>query len=799
MPKILSFHNELVKYPLYKKLKDNWDAQDRFVKSTIIITILLIIATPAIVGAYLSLTQSASNANKKIWLGINNGFANVDRPLSWIQEDVENMKNETGDYPAVYVLWANFESNNPNIEVLNYLDSKGITPMISLMPRGRDGTEDRRDGRFILSESSITDIVESGKVKFDSGTPATITKIYISKESSGTENPSQTLAPSWVDGHKIEIFGSKPDGTVDYGNTDSFKFEIITKTETANSWILSVSPIKTTTFTGEFKFNEPVFITPSNYFIKNYGNAQIARGSMDNKFREYAQIAAQFNKPIVLRYAQEMNADYYTWSDARKAGKNGKYDRYRFHDFGNREGDFIASWRHIYDFIKPIAPNMLFFWNPHNTDVDKYNAYFPSDRYVDYVGFDAYSGSSSSSKVIAHNQLSNSSANALSKLRSISDKPIIIGETGINSTHSTGVSGNFPEYRRNWLRDGYTHLANEAKVKGILYFDVNMADSSSTGQVANNWRLSADPEIASTYRNLLLNPRFQAKFKSNNDQTPTDPIGFHDATSCEVSSGWTCDADDFTMGLDVEFYADSAKDSGGTYLGKVTASSVREQAVGGQCGGNVNHGFTFTTPETLKDGRSHKVFAYAKDDSRNSSTLLSSSPRNITCGGTGGQEKITVNLTAIEDTYVSSASKTQSYGRSIYLKADATPVQRTFIKFNTSSYAQRTIDKVILELTVSNAQEADSGLVKGIDFRVVPNTWSENTLNYNTPLVLGEVLSTFNGSKTQGQKVSVDLTNYVKTHMGVVSFAIVNRGGNSIFFNSKEVSANKPILKVTYR
>ncbi len=815
MAKILSFDSgQFVKYPLFNRFKDWWDIQDKFIKLTLVTIVLLAISTPVIVTTYLTLRQEASNANKKIFLGINNGKADVGKDLGWIQADLESIKNSTGAYPAVYVLWANFESNPPKIEVLNYLDSKGITPMLALMPRGRDGTENRRDGRFILSESSTSDVVDLGKIKFDSLDPATITKIYVSKESSiVSEDPSVNLEPSWVVGEKIEVFGTNPKGKVDYDSGNNFQFEITGKTDTPTNWILSVKPLKTTPFKDQFKFNEPVFITPSTYFIKNYGNAKIANGSMDGKFREIAQVAAQFNKTIVLRYAQEMNADYYTWTDEHKSAKDEKYERYKFHDFGNKKGDFIDSWRHIYDLIKPIAPNMLFFWNPHNTATAKYVDYFPKDKYVDFVGIDVYSGS----KRQDYKSLEEASRNALQELRSISDKPIIIGETGINSTHSSGVSGNFANYRKNWLRDGYYFLANEPKVKGVLYFNVNMGDTIYGGQKENNWLLSDPtdpgfPEIASTYRTLLLDPRFQGKLRSgggDDSEPPTvtitpfptsdaDPKGYHDYSSCVISSGWSCDLDGYQQALNMEFYADNPKGSGGILLGNANANLVREQAVGGQCGGNSSHGFNFATPATLSDGRPHKIYAYATNIGDGKTILLKGSPKTITCGA-GGTSIYTSNVLPLNDSYTASNQPSQNYGRGIYLKADASPLSVTYLKFDTSGYKDKTIKSVFLELTVSKLEDADSALAKGLDARAISNSWTDIKITHNNHPIYGNIIQTHKGTVRNGDKVKLDITDYIKSNLGVVSLALVNRGSDGVIFNSMESTGAKPKLIITYQ
>src|SRR3989338_5126811 len=49
-----------------------------------------------------------------------------------------------------------------------------------------------------------------------------------------------------------------------------------------------------------------------------------------------------------------------------------------------------------------------------------------------------------------------------------------------------------------------------------------------------------------------------------------------------------------------------------------------------------NHGFTISTPKSLKDGNSHTIYAYGidSDPSHSMNANLAYSPKTLTCGGT---------------------------------------------------------------------------------------------------------------------------------------------------------------------
>ena len=206
-----------------------------------------------------------------------------------------------------------------------------------------------------------------------------------------------------------------------------------------------------------------------------------------------------------------------------------------------------------------------------------------------------------------------------------STKPIIVGETGIDLR--------FPNPKRSdWLTNGYNSIYSKfPDVAAIIYFNFGNWELNSNGDLPEN-------EIASAYVNLASQPKFQGRFPpyaSSAPPTPApavnNPSGYHDGSDCSISRGWTCDADNYNQPLDVHFYADGPAGSG-TFIGATTASVAREAGVGSACGGNNNHGFNFTTPEGLKNGQNHSIYAYSINiGSGNYNPLLGNSPKIINC------------------------------------------------------------------------------------------------------------------------------------------------------------------------
>jgi hypothetical protein len=108
-----------------------------------------------------------------------------------------------------------------------------------------------------------------------------------------------------------------------------------------------------------------------------------------------------------------------------------------------------------------------------------------------------------------------------------------------------------------------------------------------------------------------------------------DPIGWHDGSDCTQSVGWTCDASDYNAALEVHFYEGTTFT---TFLGSAIANQPREPGVAAACGGNPNHGFTWPTPASLKDGVPHSITAYAiNTPGPANNPPLSGTPKSITC------------------------------------------------------------------------------------------------------------------------------------------------------------------------
>ncbi|MBU5688733.1 MAG: carboxypeptidase-like regulatory domain-containing protein [Candidatus Aenigmarchaeota archaeon] len=142
--------------------------------------------------------------------------------------------------------------------------------------------------------------------------------------------------------------------------------------------------------------------------------------------------------------------------------------------------------------------------------------------------------------------------------------------------------------------------------------------------------------VSQTY-NPTVQPPPSTTLPSNNN----NPKGFHDSLDCQITTGWSCDPDNYNLPLKIEFYLDGEIGTG-TLIGTTTAEETRVDVIT-QCGGNTNHGFSWQIPTNIKDGNTHNIYVYAVGD-KGEKIKLTNSPKTIQCS-----KSLTISADVIKD------------------------------------------------------------------------------------------------------------------------------------------------------
>jgi parallel beta-helix repeat protein len=136
-------------------------------------------------------------------------------------------------------------------------------------------------------------------------------------------------------------------------------------------------------------------------------------------------------------------------------------------------------------------------------------------------------------------------------------------------------------------------------------------------------------------------------------------------------------------------------------------------------------------------------------------------------------------FTPAADTYVISSSPTKNYGSRTSLKADASPLEYIFMKFN--------VQGVGVAPSAALRIFAESSNPLGLEVHTVSDTsWTENQLVWNNAPAIGPVVGT-TGPMQAGNWYLVNVSSAVSGD-GLVSFAITNPSSSVATITSKEGS-----------
>lgn len=204
-----------------------------------------------------------------------------------------------------------------------------------------------------------------------------------------------------------------------------------------------------------------------------YSLARITAGDFDGYISQWGQSLAAWGKPVMLRFAHEMNGNWYPWAE----GVN-----------GNQAGDYVAAWRHVHDVVAATgAANVQWVWSPNvpywgSTDLA---GLYPGPGYADIVALDGYNWGTSqtwSSWVSPVDLL----GPGISQLRTVAPgKSVLIAETA-----SSELGGS----KAAWNTDLVSYLAAQPDVMGFVWFHM---------QKETDWRINSSDSSASAFKSAL--------------------------------------------------------------------------------------------------------------------------------------------------------------------------------------------------------------------------------------------------------------------------------------------------------
>jgi hypothetical protein len=179
--------------------------------------------------------------------------------------------------------------------------------------------------------------------------------------------------------------------------------------------------------------------------------ARIAGGAYDDQIAAAARELAMWGRPIYLRFAHEMNGNWYPWAESRN---------------GNEPGSYADAFRHVHDvFAKAGATNVRWVWSvniivPNSPSLA---SLYPGGDYVDVVGVDGYNfGEEPSNEWRSPAEVFDTTLDQLPDVAP--DKPVLLTE--VASAESGGEKGE-------WIEEFFAYVASRPDVAGFVWFDID--------------------------------------------------------------------------------------------------------------------------------------------------------------------------------------------------------------------------------------------------------------------------------------------------------------------------------------
>ena len=179
---------------------------------------------------------------------------------------------------------------------------------------------------------------------------------------------------------------------------------------------------------------------------------RITAGDYDTYIAQWGTALASWGKPVMLRFAHEMNGNWYPWAESAN---------------GNQAGDYVAAWRHVHDVVAATgASNVSWVWSPNIPywGSTALSGLYPGASYVDVVSLDGYNWGTA----VSWSSWTSPSAlfgDGLTALRSLAPgKPIMISETA-----SAEAGGS----KANWNTALVSYLAAQSDVTALVWFHHN--------------------------------------------------------------------------------------------------------------------------------------------------------------------------------------------------------------------------------------------------------------------------------------------------------------------------------------
>jgi hypothetical protein len=219
---------------------------------------------------------------------------------------------------------------------------------------------------------------------------------------------------------------------------------------------------------------------------QGFSLSDIAKGRYDAYLRRSARAAKAWGKPIFVRFAHEMNGNWYPWGTVN----------------GNTPRLYKKAWRHVVKLFRDVgAQNVQWVWCPYVTNGGRFGfaRFFPGNRWLDWVGLDGFNWG----KGAVWKSFKGIFSTSYRVVERLTDRPIMIPETG--STESGGGKASWVSRMLN------RELPFFARIRALVWFcepfrGIDTRVNSSPAALASLRRAMTSRLYHSSRRRLLATP-----------------------------------------------------------------------------------------------------------------------------------------------------------------------------------------------------------------------------------------------------------------------------------------------------
>jgi hypothetical protein len=202
----------------------------------------------------------------------------------------------------------------------------------------------------------------------------------------------------------------------------------------------------------------------------------ILSGHADPVIKAAARNLASLAEPVFLRWAWEMNGNWYPWGGANN---------------DNDPQAYVDCWRYLHRaFTQQGVHNVAWVWSVNWNNrppvvSNRFQSYYPGDSYVDWVGLSGYNLSHESPQTL-YDPLYNAYATR---------KPVFITE--IAAADFGGIT------KGDFIRKFATYVASRPAIGAVAWFDTDTHKGAPY-----NWRIDANVDSLAAYKAMATSPRF---------------------------------------------------------------------------------------------------------------------------------------------------------------------------------------------------------------------------------------------------------------------------------------------------